>query len=197
MRAMSRCAGKSHHPLRAAASMWARNCCAGILLCASACEREANPTSGTQPAAGESVFSPAPGKAPGVLRSRSSPPPVPPPTDVGGLRPLSRADIERELEPGAGCSLDGDDQRGPLMVAVAGDAIINDAGKIVHLRSLARDLRELSKGGHFEGGGLQLEIEREHTIERMDEVTTWQATLRVARGPVGVTSFHHRWSCGA
>lgn len=124
------------------------------------------------------------------------PPPRPPAPDEGGLRPLSRADIERELEPGAGCSLD-DSGRGPLLVAVEGDAIVDQRGRIVHLKPEARTLGALMRGGRFTGDGLVLEIDREHQVEQEGEVTTWQATLRMRRGKLGFTSFHHRWSCGA
>jgi hypothetical protein len=104
-------------------------------------------------------------------------------------------DIERELSVEAGCAVDRE-KGGPLLVAITDDAIVNDEGRIVHLRTSAREPRELEKGGLFTGGGLRIKIEREHRIERIDEVTTWQATIRVARGVTGVTSFHHRWSCG-
>jgi hypothetical protein len=123
-------------------------------------------------------------------------PPPPPPHKVGDLRPLDQKHIARELASGAGCAID-DDQRGPLLVAVAGDAVVNDGGKIVHLQPLARDLEGLALGGLFAGGGLRVEIKREHRIEQVDEVTSWQATLRVTRGDRGFTSYHHRWSCGA
>jgi hypothetical protein len=115
---------------------------------------------------------------------------------MGGLRPLSRSQIERELASGAGCALDGGEHE-PLLVAVSGDAIVNDGGTIVHLRPSAGDLDELMLGGRFTADGIHVEIQREHRIEQVDEVTTWQATLRLTRGPTGFASFHHRWTCGA
>ena len=49
----------------------------------------------------------------------------------------------------------------------------------------------------FVGSGLVVEVERESEVERVDEVTSWQATLRVLSGKTGFTSYHHRWTCGA
>ena len=145
---------------------------------------------GEEPAPAEPAGTPAP----------LSPPPRPAPRPApagGGLMPLDRAAIGRELEPGAGCSLDGSGTAGPLLVAVAGDAIVNLGGRIVHLKPAARDLAELFRGGRFVGPSLTVEVEREGEVERVDEVTTWQATLRVQGPEIGFTSFHHRWTCGA
>ena len=71
------------------------------------------------------------------------------------------------------------------------------AGRIVHLKPEAGDLNELFQGGRFVGSGLVVEVERESEVERVDEVTSWQATLRVLSGKTGFTSYHHRWTCGA
>jgi hypothetical protein len=90
----------------------------------------------------------------------------------------------------------GDAARGPLLAAVAGDAIINQGGRIVHLEPDAKSLNELVLGGRFVGDELVVGIDREHQVERIDEVTTWQATLRVERGRLGFVRFHERWSCG-
>jgi membrane-associated protease RseP (regulator of RpoE activity) len=111
--------------------------------------------------------------------------------------PIDRAAIERELEPGAGCSLDDGIPAGPLLVAVAGDAIVKINGRIVHVKPAANDLAELFKGGRFVAPGVTIEVQREGKVERVDEVTTWQATLHIRGGETGFTSFHHRWSCGA
>lgn len=129
--------------------------------------------------------------------SLGAPPAAPPPPDIATLRPIGRADIERELESGAGCSLDGTGTAGPLLVAVAGDAIVNAGGRIVHLEPVAGDLSELFRGGRFAGPNMTVLVEREGVVERVDEVTTWQATLRIQAGKTSFASFHHRWSCGA
>jgi hypothetical protein len=108
---------------------------------------------------------------------------------------LGRKTIQRELASGAGCSLDFAPR--PLLAAVAGNAIVNDGGRVVHLKPEASDLGTLARGGRFVGDGLVVEIDREYQVETVDEVTIWQATLHVERGRQGFTSYHHRWSCGA
>lgn len=121
--------------------------------------------------------------------------PFPTPATPGGLLPLRRVAIESELASGAACALD-DTPGGPLLVAAAGDAIINHDGRIVHLKPAARNLNELMRGGRFVGNGLIVVIDREHQVEQVDEVRSWQATVRLERGRLAFTSFHHRWSCG-
>lgn len=131
-----------------------------------------------------------------VPRNPLPEPPQPPPAPPeGGLLPLSRVAIARELAPGTGCALD-ESARGPLLVSVAGDAIVNDGGRIVHLRSDAKNLEELARGGRFVGDELVITIERGNQAERSDGDATWDASLRIERGQVGFVSFHHRWTCG-
>ncbi|CAA9513445.1 MAG: hypothetical protein AVDCRST_MAG44-1529 [uncultured Sphingomonas sp.] len=133
-----------------------------------------------------------------IAQAAPRPPPPRPAPPVAGLVPLSDAAITRELEPGAACSLDGG-TAGPLLVAVAGDALVNDNGRLVHLRSEAGGLAELSRGGRFSDGRLTVEVQREAEIETVGEVTSWGATVRVRRqgSDTAMMSFHHRWSCGA
>jgi hypothetical protein len=121
-------------------------------------------------------------------------PPPPPPlaADFADLSPLSRAEIERELESGAGCSIDG-----PLLVAVDGDAIVKEGGRVRHLKPEATDLQALFRGGRFVGEGLVVEVRRELELKRQDELISWQATLDVKRGRRGYTTYHMQWSCGA
>lgn len=164
------------------------------------CQREAGPAPSVdireeRVAAADQI--PAPEPVPPGARLPGPPPPPPPAPSIGGLLPITRAAIERELEPGAGCSLDGNGTSGPLLVAVTDDAIVNLAGRIVHLKPKAADLATLFRGGQFVGQGVTVEVDREGEVERADEVTTWQATLHVRSGDTGFTSFHHRWSCGA
>lgn len=120
------------------------------------------------------------------------PPPHAPASEFAGLTPLSRDEIERELARGAGCSIDG-----PLLVAVNGAAIVKEGGRVRHLKPEAKDLNSLFRGGRFVGDGLVVEVRREHELKRVDEVTTWQATLDVKRGRTGFTTYHMQWSCGA
>jgi hypothetical protein len=84
-----------------------------------------------------------------------------------------------------------------LLVAVAGDAIVKEGGRIRHLMPEARDMHSLFRGGRFTDDGLIVEVRREHQLKRVDEVTTWQATLDVKRGRLGYTTYHMQWSCGA
>ena len=164
-----------------------------MLLLLGACRDQAGIPAANSVTGEEVVLQDDPGDSPLARNRLPEPPPAPPPP--GSLLPLSQAAIERELPTGARCAL-GDSARGPLLVAVAGHAIVNESGRIVHLKPDAKSLQQLLRGGQFVGDELVVSVDREHQVERIGKVTKWQATLRVKRGRSGFTSFHHRWSCG-
>ena len=166
-----------------------------MMLLLGACRDQAGRPGASSMVGEEVALEDDPGRAPLARDRLPEPPPAPSVQSVGGLLPLSRADIKRELSAGVRCSL-GDSAHGPLLVAVVGDAIVNQSGRIVHLKSGAESVHHLLQGGQFAGDESIVSVDREHQLERIDKVTTWQATLSVKRGRSGFTSFHHRWSCG-
>lgn len=116
--------------------------------------------------------------------------------DAPELAPVSRAEIEAELEPGAGCSLEDDGKL--LLVAVEGDAIARPNGTLRHF-AFDGDLNALWDGGVFTAGAITITVERsEGEGERIDEVTSWPAVATVAEEGRSSDAVYEAasWECG-
>ncbi|HEY0627158.1 MAG TPA: hypothetical protein VGD10_10555 [Allosphingosinicella sp.] len=113
--------------------------------------------------------------------------------EAAALGALSRADIESELESGAGCSLRAD--RDELLVAVQGDAIARPANKLIHLAFKGNELYE---GGTFSREDFSIEVRplESHGTKTGDEEMTRDAAVTI-REPGKVREMQARWSCGA
>jgi hypothetical protein len=125
-----------------------------------------------------------------------SPPPAPPRApglaELTGLDPLSSGHV-RALGVRA-CTLS--DSGVPLMAAVPGDAIVNDRGRIVHLRPEASDWAQLQAGGRFAGGGLTVEVRPGAVVGRRGATVERDASAGVTRGGRGFSTSHGpRWTC--
>jgi hypothetical protein len=111
------------------------------------------------------------------------------------LQPLTRAEIEGQLEPGAGCDISRNGQ--PLLVAVAEAAIARVNGRIVRL---VPGGPVGPSGGFFTGPGVRISVGRASEEGRVsDETTSWPAQVS-ARNPAdeaGPTTFDAVWTCGA
>lgn len=166
-----------------------------IVLALGACNDRSEPSAANQIPADEVVGNNRSG-TPHTRHPLPDPPRPPSAPPIGGLLPLSTATIKRELAPGTKCFLD-DSARGPLMAAVAGDAIVNLGGRILHLKTDSSGPGGPTKGGRFVGDGLVVTIQREGQIEQVQQMKIWQATLRIEHGDEALASFHHRWSCSA
>lgn len=125
-------------------------------------------------------------------------PPQPPPAQsaLPGLRPLSETVIRAELNPGASCALS--DSGPPLMVAILGDAIVDDGGKIIHLEPEAADWNALAEGGRFAAGGLVVEVDAGYVVARRGELVERDASVGIQRGERGFRTSHGpSWICGS
>jgi hypothetical protein len=112
------------------------------------------------------------------------------------LEGLTRAEAERELASGAGCTLS--DNGHDVMIAVLGDAIVKVGGRIVHLKPAATSWNALAEGGRFSGGGIEVDVDAGAIVGREDEVVVRDASVGVTRGGAGEAVSHGpRWSCGA
>jgi hypothetical protein len=111
------------------------------------------------------------------------------------LLPLTRADIESQLQPGAGCDISRDGQ--PLLVAVAEAAIARVNGTVVRL---VPGGPVGPSGGFFTGPGVRISVGRadeQGTVA--GETRSWPARVS-ARNPAddaGPTTFDAVWTCGA
>jgi len=125
------------------------------------------------------------------------PPKAPPaPPGLPGLLPLTEAQVEAELDSGASCTLT--DGGPPLLVAMPGDAIINDRGTIVHLKPDAGDWNGLIQGGAFVGKSVTVVVHPGAEVARYEEVIEYDAGTSVVRGGRGYSVSHGpRWACGA
>ena len=127
----------------------------------------------------------------------ADPPPPPPPRPVlPGLIPLSDADIRSELGSGARCALT--DGGPPLLVAIPGDSIVNDRGRIVHLKPEATDWTSLAEGGRFAADNLIVEIDAGAVIARHEELVERSTSVSIMRGRRGFSASHGPgWVCGS
>lgn len=124
--------------------------------------------------------------------------PVDTPEDVEALvlASISYAEIETELESGAGCSVVEDGKA--LLVAVEGDAIAKPNGTMRHFE-FAGDLDALWDGGTFTAGAISIRVTpMDVEGERIDEVVSKPATVIVSEdGRDGQTEIRAEWQCGA
>ena len=111
------------------------------------------------------------------------------------LEPLSRADIEANLESGAGCDFSpGGD---PLFVSAGATAIAKVNGRIARFTAQSPIG---PTGGFYTAGTLRLSIGRtSETGNALDEVTSWPARLSLTdratdAAPLMVGG---TWRCGA
>jgi hypothetical protein len=160
----------------------------------SACAPE--PAAPLQQSREADVVAAAPAK-PGSTGSLPDPPPPPPPRpDFAGLLPLTQAQIAEELGSGASCQLVEGDQ--VLMVAMIGDAIANDRGRVVHLKREGSTWNALFAGGSFTSEGLTIEVEPGFETSRQEEVIERDTSLTVKRGRRGLSTSHGpKWVCGS
>lgn len=117
--------------------------------------------------------------------------------EAPALAPVSRAELEAELEAGAGCSLEEDGKL--LLVAVDGDAIARPHGTLRHF-TFDGDLDALWEGGTFTAGVISVTIERgEGEGEQIEGVTAWPAIATIAEeGQDGSAVYEDvTWECGA
>lgn len=125
-------------------------------------------------------------------------PPEPPPAlpTIPWLTPLSEASIRKELGSGARCALV--EHGAPLVVATLGDALVNDGGRLVHLKPEAESWQMLVRGGRFVATNLVIEISAGPVRGRRGDLVVRDTDLRVTRGKRGYGVFHGPpWVCGS
>ena len=130
-----------------------------------------------------------------------------PVTEAPALAPLSRAEIEAELEAGAGCSLQQDGKA--LLVAVDGDAIARPYGTLRHMtfevpqetgsdEERASELDALWDGGNFHAGTIRILVDVEDGEgETVGEVTYRNARVTITEEAEGSGEMEGEWHCGA
>lgn len=118
------------------------------------------------------------------------------PTAVAKLGVISRADIERELQPGAGCALHTD--AGQVLVAVIGDAIARPANALVHLKHDGTSFNQLFEGGRFSKEDFSIAImpTESHATNTGEEETTRRVSVTVSDGGTS-EQLSGRWVCGS
>jgi hypothetical protein len=121
---------------------------------------------------------------------------TPPEIEAPALAAVARADIEAELEPGAGCSVEQDGKS--LLVAIEGDAIARPYGTLRHF-AFDGDLDALWDGGDFTAGAITITVmPDEGEGEQIDEVTMRPARIVVREeGQEGEAEILAEWHCGA
>lgn len=123
-----------------------------------------------------------------------SPPPPTPTPSLPGLMPLSETQIGAELGSGASCALS--DGGPPLMVSMLGDAIVNDRGRIVHLKPEAKDWKALIEGGEFRAGDLRIEVDAGAVVARHKSEVVRDTSVNIVRERRGFGVSHGpRWAC--
>jgi len=119
-----------------------------------------------------------------------------PEVEAPALAPISYADIEAELEAGAGCSIEDDGKA--LLVAVEGDAIALPNGTLRHFE-FDGDFDVLWDGGTFTAGVISITVTPgEGEGEQIEGVLVKPATVVVHEdGQDGETEMRAEWHCGA
>lgn len=127
---------------------------------------------------------------------RLTPVDEPPEIVAPALEPLSLADIEAELEPGAGCSLVEDGKA--LLVAIDGDSIARPYGTLRHFE-FAGGLDELTEGGSFTAGVITIVVTLGEDEGEMVETQLVRPATAVIRedGQEGEAQIRGEWQCGA
>lgn len=113
---------------------------------------------------------------------------------------VSRADIEAELDPGAGCSLVEDGRN--LLVAVEGDAIAKPNGTTLHFQFegglVEGDALQLFEGGAFTGHGITITVDPAETEgQQIEELIVKPANVTVARDTRRPETLAAEWQCGS
>lgn len=119
-----------------------------------------------------------------------------PEVETPALAPVSYADIEAELEAGAGCSIEDDGKA--LLVAVEGDAIALPNGTLRHFE-FDGDFDALWDGGTFTAGVISIVVTPgEGEGEQIEGVLVKPATVVIREdGQDGETEMRAEWHCGA
>lgn len=112
------------------------------------------------------------------------------------LAAVSYADIEAELEAGAGCSIEQDGKA--LLVAVEDDAIALPNGTLRHFE-FDGDFDALWDGGTFTAGAISIVVTPgSGEGEQVGEVLVKPATVMVREaGQDGETEMRAEWHCGS
>lgn len=112
------------------------------------------------------------------------------------LAPVSYAEIETELEAGAGCSIVDDGKA--LLVAVEGDAIALPNGTLRHFE-FDGEAEALWDGGTFTAGVISIRVSLgEGEGEQIDEVLVKPATVTIREdGQDAETEMRAEWHCGS
>lgn len=119
-----------------------------------------------------------------------------PEIEAPALAPISRVEIEAELEPGAGCSVESDGKA--LLVVVEGDSIARPYGTLRHFE-FDGEGDAFWEGGTFTAGAISIAVERgEGEGEQIEGLTVWPATVTVSEeGQSGRAVFDDvEWHCG-
>lgn len=120
------------------------------------------------------------------------------PAAPSALQPISRAEFESRLSPGAGCHVQQLDDL--MLVAVVGDAVAKIDGDLVDLTGAGADYDALVASRRFEGGGYAIEIIPDTTIGEGDSaggVSTKPVIVTLARDGVMPPSISAAWVCAS
>jgi len=111
------------------------------------------------------------------------------------LGPVSTIEIEAELEPGAGCSVEADGKA--LLVAVEGDAIAHPYGTLRHF-TFAGDADALRDGGVFTAGAITITVRPgDGEGEQIGDVLVKPARVTVREeGQAEQGEIAAEWHCG-
>ncbi len=159
----------------------------------------------TQPEGGEAAEETAAGEE--EPEQALTPVDTEPAVEAPALAPLSQAEIEAELEAGAGCSLEQDGKA--LLVAVEGDAIARPYGTLRHMTfevpqrtgndgERPSELNALYDGGSFHAGAIRIQVlPEEGEGETIGEVTFRNARVVITEENEGSGEMEGEWHCGA
>lgn len=78
-----------------------------------------------------------------------------------------------------------------------GDAVVNDRGRIIHLKPEAKDWNGLSQGGRFVADDLLIAVNAGQVVARYEELVEHDASVDLKRGRRGFGVSHSRWVCGS
>lgn len=126
----------------------------------------------------------------------------PPAPEEPLLAGLAYADIEAELEPGAGCHAEQDGKN--LLTAIDGDAIAKPYGTLRHFEFAGAGEQErgpdaLWHGGSFTAGAITVTVApAEGEGEQIGEVTVREAEIAFSEeGQPGARTLTATWQCGS
>ena len=85
-----------------------------------------------------------------------------------------------------------------LLVATLGDALVNDGGRLVHLKPEADNWQSLVRGGRFVAKNLVIEVTAGPVRAQSEELIERDTNLRITRERRGFGVFHGSpWVCSA